>query len=162
MFAGLKSLLRISASVNPPWWGLSQAACSACFLDMPHLAAPFQLWTGPTLFYFGLAIFLSLNFFGNAASVMALSLGRWKSFPHLMDVLPGLIPGCQELEATCLCPLSSWRWRDPFHSSAYSFAYSHVWICQQCLCISQPFALYQLWEGQHRLSVTSIPFQSII
>lgn len=166
MFAGLWSLLCISAEVNPLWWGLSQAACSACFLDVPHFAAPFQLWTGPTLFCFGLAIFLNQT---SAWTFLEMQHQSWhcpwgdgKSFPHLMDVLLGLIPPRQELEATCLCPPSGWCRRDLFYSSACSFVYSCMRIWQQCLCTPQPFTRCQVWEGQHRLSVPSVTFQPVI
>lgn len=138
----------------------------SCLLSLFLGCAPFQLWTGLTLFCFGLAIFLdqtsAQTFLGAEHQSWRCPWGDGRAFPHLMDFPLGLIPPHQELEATCLCPPSSRCWRDLFYSSAYSFAYSCVWIWPQCLCTPQPFALCQAWEGQHRLSVTSVPFQSVI
>lgn len=60
------------------------------WMCLPFGCSPSQLCTGPILFCFGLAVFLSQ---------MPASQGDGKSFPYLMGVLPALVTPCQGLEA---------------------------------------------------------------
>lgn len=87
-----------------------------------------------------------------------MSQGAGKSSPYLTDVLLGLVPPRWGLEATCLCPPSSQCWRGLFHYSAYSFAHSCLWICQQYLCLCSPLHRARCGEDSTgRLSLWS-PF----
>lgn len=121
-------------------------------LSNSGLAHPFS--------FFGLAIFLNQTsawtFFEMQHQSQHCPWWHGKSFPHLMDVPPGLIPLCQELEATRPSPPSSQCWkRSVLFSCLFLCIFPHVNLAEESV---HTYVLCQVWEGQHRLSVPSVPF----